>query len=424
MLALYRRLINRDFILLIPLIALSLYFRLRYFFFLKSSGKGFPDAADSQWYLAYARSLMTDFHIGLSMNDILYVGYNMLLTVLLILFKDPVSVLFIQAVAASLSVILVYQIARMLFNRTTAVIASLFYAYSWDITLWSTYILTDSFFISLLLLCVYFLLKSLETGKTSYKVLFIVTAAYMCVFRPTGLLSFLFMLVYLVIRMDKAKAWRFIVKHKYALGAGAAVVVALGVAVIASGKLAPFVTSLQYNAKLVLYNIYARGWVYDQPTPGAFFYKPDYRIDIGNSLIVSFLVHNWDHVAVLYARRVIAFPGRWVWVTDLSTIQGIKTFASNMLPTVLFVIGTIAAIVNRTFKKASIVWLSIFAIFMFCIVLFIDGMYRYRAPSIPFIAIAAAYGLDSLIRIAIHIGKRTIGKLPWRRKTADWGPEI
>jgi len=42
MLALYRRLINRDFILLIPLIALSLYFRLRYFFFLKSSEKAFP----------------------------------------------------------------------------------------------------------------------------------------------------------------------------------------------------------------------------------------------------------------------------------------------------------------------------------------------------------------------------------------------
>ncbi|MEF3304693.1 glycosyltransferase family 39 protein [Paenibacillus sp. GYB003] len=419
MLALYHKLKHRDFVLLVPLVALSLYVRLRYFFFLASSGKGFPDAADSQWYLAYARSLMTDFKIGLHMNDLLYFGYNMLLTVLLMLFKDPVAILFIQAVTAGLSVILVFKIARMLFNRTTAVIASILYGYSWDITLWTTYILTDSFFISLLLLCVFLLLKSFESGKTAYKALFVASAAYLFIFRPTGILSLLFILIYIAIRMDKPKALRFVRRHKYTLGGIAAALVAVGAYALFGGKLAPLVQSLQYNAKLVLYNIYARGWVYDQPTPGAIFYKPDYTIDIGNSLILSFLVHNWDHVAAIYARRVVAFLGRWVWLTDLSTFGGIKTFVSNMVPTALFVAGFVASIVNGIFKKASIVWLCILAIFIFCIVLFIDGMYRYRAPSIPFIAIAVAYGADSVARAAFAIGKKAIGKLPWKRKSTN-----
>ncbi|RKN78263.1 glycosyltransferase family 39 protein [Paenibacillus ginsengarvi] len=418
MYALYQKYKHYDFILFLPIVALSLYVRLRYFFFLANNSK-FPDSADSQWYLAYARSLISDFDIGSHMNDLMYLGYNTLLTLLLLIFKNTETILLIQTVTASLSVILVFKIARMLFNRTTAVIASIFYAYSWDITLWSTYILTDSFFISLLLLCVYFLLKSLESDKKAYKWLFALTAAYMCIFRPTGLLSFLFIVIYLVIRMDKRKAMAFIRKYKYALGGGAAAIIAVFAILLLGGKLTPLIQSLQYNAKLVLYNIYAKGWVYDQPTPGAMPYKPDYRIDIADSLILSFLVHNWDHIAVLYARRVVAFLGRWVWLTDLHTLGGIKRFVIHMIPTFLFLIGFLATIVNRVFKKTSIIWLSFLAIFIFCIILFIDGMYRYRAPSIPFIAIAVAYGADSILRTLYRFIRKYADKLPWKRNSVD-----
>ncbi|GAA3409694.1 glycosyltransferase family 39 protein [Paenibacillus hodogayensis] len=404
-----------DFILLPPLLSLSLWIRLRYFFYLKTSGKGFPDAADSQWYLSYARSLMSDFSIGAHMNDIMYFGYNLLLTVLLALFKDPVAVLFIQAVTAGLSLLLVYQIARMLFNRTTAVVASLIYAYSWDITLWSTYILTDSFFISLLLLCVYFLLKSLDTGKRTYKVLFALTAVYMCIFRPTGILSLFCILIYLFIRMDKGKALLFVKKHRYVIGTAAVAVIALFAGLLLTGKLNPLIASLQLNAKMVLYNVYAKGWIYDHASPNDHFFRPNYQIDIGDSLIASFLIHNWDHVLVLYARRAVAFLGRWVWTTDLNSLGGIKRFAYDMLPVVMFVVGTVAVIVQKRFKQASIVWLTVLSIFIFCIVVFVDGMYRYRAPSIPFIAIAVAYGADSCIRVALMLIRKA-GKLLSRHK--------
>lgn len=420
MIRLYHQFKNKDFLYLIPLIALSLRVRLQYFYYLQSSGKGFPDAADSQWYLAYARSLIADFKIGLHMNDILYFGYNLLLALLLAVFKDPATIVLIQAVTASLSIILVFKIARMLFNRTTAVIASLIYAYSWDITLWSTYILTDSFFISLLLLCVYFLLKSLESDNKIYTVLFVATSAYLLLFRPTGILSLAFITIYLIIRMDKRKALAFARKHKYGIGTALTAAAAVLVCLLLAGKLNPLAASLQFNAKMVLYNVYAKGWIYDHATPHDVFYRPDYTIDIGNSLILSFLIHNWDHVLAIYARRIVAFLGRWVWQTDLGSLSGIKKFASDILPFVLFLIGSIAAIVNGLFKKASIIWLIILAVFVFCIMLFIDGMYRYKAPSIPFIGIAAAYGAYSIFNAIVGFVRKGAGKLPWKNKIRDW----
>ena len=116
------------------------------FFVLLTSGHGLPQSTDSQWYLDYANALVANFCDGVDMNDVLYLGYNLLLSLLLYIFKDPVIIVFIQAVTAALGVILVYKIANMLFNRTTAIIAALFYCAAWDITLWSMYILSDSFF--------------------------------------------------------------------------------------------------------------------------------------------------------------------------------------------------------------------------------------------------------------------------------------
>lgn len=413
---LYQKCISRDFIFLIPLVSLSLYVRLRYYFYLRSSGVGFPQAADSKWYLDYAHNLMTNFTIGTHMNDILYIGYNLLLTILLAIFKDPATILFIQAVTASLCVILVYKITRMLFNRTAAFIAAVFYSYLWDITLWATYILTDSFFISLLLLCVYLLLKCYESDKKIVKVLFIFSLIYLAFFRPAGLLSVAFILLYIVLRLPRKTVFDFLKKHKLALGGAVTAVLVLLVYLIAGHKLNSLITSMQFNAKMVLYNIYAKGWIYDHPTPYDYKYRPDYTINVWNSLILSFIINNWDHILHIYGKRTVAFLGRWVWQTDLSSLFGIKVFLKNMLPAFLFMLGTIAAMWNGAFRKAAVIWYVILAVFIFCIIFFIDGMYRYKAPSSPFIAIAAGYGLERIIRGTIIIAKKMTGKLLWNNK--------
>ncbi|WP_079914761.1 glycosyltransferase family 39 protein [Paenibacillus sp. 32352] len=407
----YHKYKNRDFIFTIPLVILALDQILGYYFWILRSGQGLPQSEDGQWYIDYASALLNHFAIGTQMNDLMYLGYNLLLTLLLALFKDPAKIVFIQAVTAGLSVILVFKITRMLFNRTAAIIASYFYYDAWEVTLWSMYILSDSFFISLLLLCIFLLLKVYESNKRIYKILFVVSSLYMVVFRPTGIVMMAFILLYIVIRTNRQTLLRMLKTYRYVIGGCALAAVAACIYLFSGNALDPLISSLQFNAKKVLYNIYAKGWIYDKATPHDHYFKPNYDINIFNSLILSFLINNWDHISIIYGKRVIAFLGRWVWETNVTSLHGIKVLAEHLLPTLLFLTGTVMAIVNGKFRKSSIIWLSALAIFIFCIVLFIDAMYRYRAPAIPFIAIAAGYGAERILYGVFVIAKKYAGKL-------------
>jgi hypothetical protein len=135
------------------------------------------------------------------------------------------------------------------------------------------------------------------------------------------------------------------------------------------------------------------------------------------SLTLSFIVNNWDHVFVLYAKRAIAFIGNWVWQkpTDLTTLAGIQQFAKYMLPTVLFFVGIAGAFAAKIFRKASIVWLMVLATLLFCVVFFIDAMYRYRLPAVPFLIIGIAFGAERIVHTAIVLAKlgTRIGKKAW-----------
>jgi hypothetical protein len=417
----YHRFKDHDWLFILPMVLLALSRTLEHFFWLLSSGRGFPQAADSKWYIDYATGLLKDFSVGLHMNDIMYFGYNMLLTLLLALFnQDLVAVLFIQSVIAGLSVILVYKIALILFNRSTAILAALFYATRWEITLWSMYILSDSFFISVLLLCVYFLLMAFESDKKSYKIFFAVTAVYMMVFRPTGIVAMAVILAYIAIRLGKKRIMAGLNRYRGLIGSVLATVVAIGIYLYGGHKLDPLLHSLQINAKMVLYNVCAKGWLYDMATPYDHFFRPDYRVNWYDSVIVSFIVNNWDHVSVLYVKRAIAFLGKWIWTIDLNSLTGIGQFIYNATPTALFAVGSIAAVRDKSFRKASIIWLLILAVFAFCLFLFIDWMYRYRYPAVPFIAIAAAYGADRSLRWALIQVKKCAGLLQYaNRKNTD-----
>jgi len=396
---------------MIPLVLLTLAKTMGYFFWRLFSGQGIYQSDDSKWYLEYANGLIANFTVGLHMNDILYLGYNMLLTLLLAVFKDPIVVVFLQGVAGSLSVIFVYKIACMLFNRATAIIASVFYCFMCDISLWAMYILSDSFFVSLLLLCVYLLLMAWESNDQKYTILFIITSLYMLVFRPTGIAMMIVMLIYVTIRLERKKKVYFLKKYWLFIGGFLATAIAGCIYLYTNHKLDPLIQSLQFNAKCVLYNVYAKGWIYDKSTAYDYLFSPDYSITVNNSLILSFIINNWEHIFTIYLRRAAAFLGTWVWETNLYTIFGILSFAGNLFPTVLFATGTIAAIVNRQFRKASILWLLILAVFAFCIVLFIDAMYRYRFPAMPFIAIVTAYGVERIICGGRIIAKKYTGIL-------------
>lgn len=416
---LYNTYKDRDFIFIIPFVLLA-FCRIGWHFFqLLYSARGFPKCDDSTWYIDYANALMLNLTNGLDMNDVLYLGYNVLLTLLLAVFKDPIAIIVIQGIVASLSVILVFKIAKMLFNKATAVIASLFYAISYDISLWSMYILSDSFFVSLLLLCVYFLLMALESNQKIYKILFAITALYMLIFRPTGIITLFFILVYAVIRLRK-RVLQFLYNHRLKIGCFFTFIIAASIYLYVDNKLDTLIQSLQFNAKKVLYNIYAKGWIYDRPTPYDYFFRPNYAINVYDSLILSFIVNNWEHVSILYGRRALSFLGKWVWEIDWQSVSGIIKFVKLSLPTALFLIGSIFAVRNGLFRKASIVWLIILSVFAFCTFIFIDSMYRYKFPAVPFIAIVAAYGTERIVHRARIIAKKSMEMLSYgQRKNTD-----
>jgi len=406
---LYHKYKDRELFYILPLVLLSLAVNLGYFYKVMVSPEGFPTSDDSEWYLNYAYSMLDNFQISLHMNDILYMGYNMLLTLLLAIFKDPAAVLFLQAATTGLSVMLVYAIAGRLFNRTTAVIASVFYSFSSGIIRWTTYVITDSFFISLLLLCVYLVLRCFESDKRRYKVGFAAAALLMVMFRPAGIITLAFMMVYILVRLGRTTVFAFLKRYRFVLGGGVAAAAAIGVYLLTSGKLDPLLASMEENIRMVLYNIYATGWVYDKSTPYDHVYTPNYEINIMNSLIVSFLINNWDHILILYGKRMISFLGWWVWRADFGSLWGVASFVRHALPTLLFVIGSGAAIIAGRFRQASVLWLVILAVFVFCVIFFIDVMYRYKAPALPFIAIVSAYGADRVVTVALGWFRR------WKR---------
>ena len=379
------------------LLLLSLYRTAGHALWLVVSGRGLPKSSDSYWYINYACGLLENFSIGLGIDEVLYLGYNLLLAALLGIFKSTVTIVLIQAVAASLAIVLVYQIALLLFNRTAAMIAGFFYLYIWDVTLWSTYVLSDSFFVSLMLLCVYLLLRATEPGSFWSRGFFAVTALYLCFFRPTGVLIVAMMAIYLVVQLDKTSVKLVLHRYQWPLAGLLASLVLVAGFLVSRHVFDPLLSSLQYNAKLVLYNVYAKGWVYDIATAFDYFYRPNYAIDIADSLVLSFLIHNWEPISVLYLRRAIAFLGAWTWQIPIHTVSDLLYFAFQLLPALLFAAGTIAAMRNGTFRRASILWLIVLAVFAFCVLLFIDAMYRYRFPAMPLIAIVAAYGLERIL---------------------------
>lgn len=397
-----------DLLILAPLLVLSLYRTLSHSVWLVLSGRGLPVSQDSDWYLNYARSLLENFTIRMNIDEILYLGFNLLLTGLLALFKDPVTIVYLQALIASLAIILVYQIGKMLFNKTTGVIAGLFYLYNWDVTLWSTYILSDSLFVSLLLLCVFLLIQALDSGRTGHRIAFGLAALYLCFFRPTGVVVLSVMLAYGLGRIDRRQLVDFLKAHSLIINGTVVLFLVIASALNSLGIFDGFFESLQYNAKLVIYNVYAQGQVYDIATAFDYFYRPDYSINLGDSLVGSFIVNNWQSVLVLYFRRAVAFLGAWAWMTPIRNMGDVAFYLYKLMPAFFFAVGTVAAMKSGKFGRAAVLWWIVAAVFVFCILLFIDAMYRYRFPAMPFVGIVAAYGLDRIID-----GGRVLAKKYW-----------
>ena len=380
----------QDYLIQFLLLTLSFYHYTRHFLIVKNSPQGLPVTADSAWYLDYAHKVLSGTGIGASVNDILYMGYNMLLVLLLAICKKPESILIAQVVATSLGVILVYQIALLLFNRITAVLAGIMYALSIDLNIWTVYLLSDSFFTTLLLLNTFLLLKYFQTRKKTYEIASIITLIWLFFFRPNGIITVLFLTPYILYHsnithfvLSKVKKYRYIFITLTLL------MLATISYLLYANKLNSFFSSFHFNMKLLLYNVYAKGWIYDISTPYDHQWRPNYTI-IDDHELLSFIYFNWLDILIMMKKKALAFLGYWVVYSN--PIYKLSMFIFS-IPTIFFFIGTLGCIIQRKIAKASILYYIIASVFIFCIIFFIDNMYRYRVPAMPAIYIIIAYGI-------------------------------
>ena len=93
---------------------------------------------------------------------------------------------------------------------------------------------------------------------------------------------------------------------------------------------------------------------------------------------------------IMMKKKAQAFLGYWVVYS--SPIYKLSMFIFS-IPTIFFAIGTIGCLIERKIAKASILYYIIASVFIFCVIFFIDNMYRYRVPAMPAIYIITAYGV-------------------------------
>lgn len=382
-----------DYKILSVLVLCSLVYYFQYFFSVKNSPTGLPMPEDSLWYLEYAYRMLSNFDLDMHVNDILYLTYNMLLIFLLALFNNTETIVVLQTISTAFAVILVYQIALIIFDRATAIISSLFYAFSLDLNIWTVYILSDSFFSVFMLANIFALLKYFLLEEKSYRNMSIFTTVAVIFFRPNGLIAFIFVLPWLVYMFGIDKVKNIIKQYKKTITIISSCFIVAFFILLYLNTFDLFFESLHYNFKLLLYNVYAKGWIYDIDTKYTHNWFPNYTI-IYDSELLSFIYFNYRDILLMMLKKAAVFLGYWVVFSDAKYKISMFIFS---IPTIFFIIGSISTYLNKKIKGCSLLFLAISSVFIFCVIFFVDSMYRYRAPVMPYIYIIMAYGITCFV---------------------------
>jgi hypothetical protein len=275
----------------------------------------------------------------------------------------------------------------MLFNRRTAIIAGILYAFTWPVIYWTVFILTDSLFVSLLLLTVYLLLLCYRSDKKRYRCLFAASALWLFLFRPTGVISVAFILLYIMLNTDIKDAVGYLKKKWVVICAIAGILLLAAAAVVVTGKLNPLYTSLRHFIRWILVTVYGNGQMCDVPCYYDYKYTSVKNSDFFDSRILSFILNNWYHILILYGKRIWFF-----WYFEVYGYPLYKAYTN--IVNIFGSAGFIYSIAAGSFKKTSVIPFVMLSIKVFCIIIFMDSALRYKMPVYPFLNILAAYGMD------------------------------
>lgn len=152
------------------------------------SSKGVKVVGDSARYIEYANGLSSGFYVD--SHNFWYIGYSIYLLVVFHVFgSDVAGVVIGQYLFALLSIVALYRTSMLLFKSTVGSVASclLFVAFA-DISLWNSYILTESLYTSFTCFSIYFLTLVYKRSASAANIMLVIVAVVFTFFiKPTGI---------------------------------------------------------------------------------------------------------------------------------------------------------------------------------------------------------------------------------------------
>ena len=145
---------------------------------------GIRHGADTSRYLASANDLLAGGWFR-GAGGHLYIGYNAVVAACEAIGAGEAGVMAVQIAAASLATIALYDLGRQLRGRLAGVLAGVFLIVDYDIARWHLYVLTDSLYISLVIVSTWFVHRAVGRGIWGYLEatgVFVLTA----LIRPNG----------------------------------------------------------------------------------------------------------------------------------------------------------------------------------------------------------------------------------------------
>lgn len=368
------------------------------FIFLVSSmlrPEGLPQAFDAKEFINQAHLLMNKGVINLDFNGVFYVGFYSVLGLFLKIINSTDAFVVFQMLINALTVILVYKLGMEILDKRAAIISSVLYSFLLPIIYWSIFITTDSLFISLMLLQAYLSVLCIKYNRKNSWIKLLFVSIYMIFFRPTGIVTLVFTIIYLLINLDVKG---FIIKHKrIAVVTGGILVIFL---VIAIEKIIhnPLTGSIERNMFWLLTEIYSNGQMYDIKTP--YDLKFNAKVPPGQDYIFAFTYfkYNFLNIINLYLRRIAAFAGVWIWkISEMPLLWSVSHIVFYGATFLFMIIGVIDMHRKSLMKKGSIVLFMIGSILIFTTFFFMDSAYRYRVPALVFGVYLVSQGISSII---------------------------
>jgi len=356
--------------------------------------EGLPQAYDAKEFINQAHLLMDKGIIDIDFNGIFYVGFYSILGLILKIINSTDAFVVFQMLINALTVILVYKLGVEILHRRAAIISSLLYAFLLPLIHWSIFITSDSLFISLMVLQAYLAVRCIKYNRTSCWVKLLLISIYMVFFRPTGIITLAFTMIYLLINIDVKG---FIIRHKKIVVIAAGIMVVFLTIAIEKIINNPLTGSIERNMYWLLTEIYSNGQMYDIKTP--YDLKFDAKIPPGEDYIFAFTYFkdNFLSIMSLYLRRIVAFAGVWIWkLNEMPLIRGISYLTFYGVTFLLMIIGVIDMFKKDLMKRGSIVLFMIGSIMIFTTFFFMDSAYRYRVPALVFGIYLLAQGISAV----------------------------